>query len=60
MSGSNRSTAGGPSLSKKSWVTQIWIFRLVSCELRRDDRLRLGGEAVQTQGQRELSLFPRE
>jgi hypothetical protein len=30
---------------------------LVSCGLRRDDRLRFGGEAVPTRGQSDLSLF---
>ena len=35
---------------------RFWNPTLVCCELRRDDRLRFGGEAVPTRGQSDLSL----
>ena len=37
-------------------VQDLWSPTLVCCELRRDDRLRFGGEAVPTRGQSDLSL----
>jgi hypothetical protein len=46
-----------PVIKKDS--RRLWFPTLVSCELRRNDRLRFGGEAVPTRGQNDLSLFER-